>query len=130
MSTPLTAGDQKDIHEEAQATAARLLAIVKRRPLSPPEEQRLMRAFQRMPNVVYMVAAVRGNRMANLWSDGRHCVHANLSGNAGHAPASDSCWDGGNLAVAVQAMSNLDHTATCGPVHNVHHRNYNYVILL
>jgi len=64
--------------------------------------------------------AVRGNRMANLWanlwSDGRQRVHANLSGNAGWAPASDSYRGGGNLDVTVQAMSNLDLSA--GPFIN------------
>ena len=39
---------QRAIHDDAEGTAARLLNIVKRRPLSPIEEQRLMRAFQRM----------------------------------------------------------------------------------
>lgn len=47
LTVPMTP-EQADIHEEAEGTAARLLAILKRRPLNPLEEQRLMRAFQRM----------------------------------------------------------------------------------
>lgn len=47
LTVPMTR-DQQDIHGEAEERAARLLAILKRRPLSPVEEQRLMRAFQRM----------------------------------------------------------------------------------
>jgi superfamily II DNA or RNA helicase len=44
---PLTV-PQRELHDDAEATVARLLAILKKRPLSPIEEQRLMRAFQRM----------------------------------------------------------------------------------
>jgi len=40
--------DQVAIHEDAEGTASRLLAILRKRPLHPAEEQRLMRAFQRM----------------------------------------------------------------------------------
>ncbi len=40
--------EQQEFHEDAEESAGRLLAILKRRPLSPVEEQRLMRAFQRM----------------------------------------------------------------------------------
>ncbi len=47
LTVPMTR-EQQEIHAEAEETAARLLAILKRRPLSPVEEQRLMRAFQRM----------------------------------------------------------------------------------
>jgi len=47
LSVPMTA-EQQDIHADAEESAGRLLAILKRRPLSPIEEQRLMRAFQRM----------------------------------------------------------------------------------
>jgi superfamily II DNA or RNA helicase len=39
---------QVDLHADAEQVAARLLATLRRRPLTPPEEQRLMRAFQRM----------------------------------------------------------------------------------
>ncbi len=39
---------QVDIHEEAEGSAARLLAILRKRPLNPLEEKRLMSAFQRM----------------------------------------------------------------------------------
>lgn len=47
LTVPMTR-EQQDIHEDAEDSAGRLLAILKRRPLSPIEEQRLMRAFQRM----------------------------------------------------------------------------------
>ena len=47
LTVPMTR-EQQDIHDEAEERAGRLLAILKRRPLSPVEEQRLMRAFQRM----------------------------------------------------------------------------------
>ena len=47
LGVPLTPA-QQDIHGEAEESAARMIAILKRRPLSPVEEQRLMRAFQRM----------------------------------------------------------------------------------
>ncbi|ABS27491.1 Non-specific serine/threonine protein kinase [Anaeromyxobacter sp. Fw109-5] len=40
--------EQQEIHADAEESAGRLLAILRRRPLSPVEEQRLMRAFQRM----------------------------------------------------------------------------------
>lgn len=40
--------EQRDLHDEAEGRVARLCAIVKKRPLTPQEEQRLMRAFQRM----------------------------------------------------------------------------------
>jgi SNF2 family DNA or RNA helicase len=46
LTVPLTQ-EQRDIHDDGEATVARLLAILKRRPLTPVEEQRLMRAFQR-----------------------------------------------------------------------------------
>ncbi len=39
---------QAEIHEEAEGSAARLLAILRKRPLNPLEEKRLMSAFQRM----------------------------------------------------------------------------------
>lgn len=47
VRVPMTAR-QVALHADAESTAARLLAILRRRPLTPPEEQRLMRAFQRM----------------------------------------------------------------------------------
>ena len=47
LTVPMTV-EQQGIHEDAEESAGRLLAILKRRPLSPVEEQRLMRAFQRM----------------------------------------------------------------------------------
>lgn len=47
LTVPMTR-EQADIHEDAEQTASRLLAILRRRPLNPVEEQRLMRAFQRM----------------------------------------------------------------------------------
>jgi hypothetical protein len=47
LTVPLTP-EQASIHDEAQERAARLVAVLKRRPLTPVEEQRLMRAFQRM----------------------------------------------------------------------------------
>ncbi len=47
LTVPMT-HEQQGIHEDAEGSASRLLAILKRRPLSPVEEQRLMRAFQRM----------------------------------------------------------------------------------
>jgi len=47
LTVPMTL-EQQGIHEDAEGSASRLLAILKRRPLSPVEEQRLMRAFQRM----------------------------------------------------------------------------------
>jgi len=47
LTVPMTR-EQQDLHADAEETAARLLAILKRRPLAPVEEQRLMRAFQRM----------------------------------------------------------------------------------
>jgi len=47
LTVPMTR-EQQDIHQDAEESAGRLLAILKRRPLSPIEEQRLMRAFQRM----------------------------------------------------------------------------------
>jgi superfamily II DNA or RNA helicase len=46
LTVPLTE-KQREIHDDGEATVARLLAILKRRPLTPVEEQRLMRAFQR-----------------------------------------------------------------------------------
>lgn len=39
---------QLELHADAEIVAARLLAILRRRPLTPAEEQRLLRAFQRM----------------------------------------------------------------------------------
>ena len=39
---------QRELHDEAEASAAKLLSILRRRPLAPIEEQRLMRAFQKM----------------------------------------------------------------------------------
>jgi len=39
---------QRDLHDDAYQHASRLLAILRKRPLRPIEEQRLMRAFQRM----------------------------------------------------------------------------------
>jgi superfamily II DNA or RNA helicase len=39
---------QLEIHSDSEETVARLLAILKKRPLTPVEEQRLLRAFQRM----------------------------------------------------------------------------------
>jgi superfamily II DNA or RNA helicase len=47
LTVPMTP-EQAAIHEDAEGTAARLLAILRKRPLNPLEEQRLMRAFQRM----------------------------------------------------------------------------------
>ncbi len=47
LTVPMTPA-QAAIHEEAEGAAARLLAILRKRPLTPVEEQRLMRAFQRM----------------------------------------------------------------------------------
>ncbi len=47
LTLPMTR-EQQEIHADAEESAGRLLAILKRRPLSPVEEQRLMRAFQRM----------------------------------------------------------------------------------
>ncbi|MFL5273859.1 MAG: SNF2-related protein [Anaeromyxobacteraceae bacterium] len=47
LTVPMTP-QQAALHADAEGSAARLLAILKRRPLSPIEEQRLMRAFQRM----------------------------------------------------------------------------------
>jgi len=47
LTVPMTA-EQVVIHEDAEEIAARLLAILRKRPLNPAEEQRLMRAFQRM----------------------------------------------------------------------------------
>jgi hypothetical protein len=47
LRVPMTP-EQVAIHQDAEGSAARLLAVLKRRPLSPVEEQRLMRAFQRM----------------------------------------------------------------------------------
>lgn len=47
LTVPMTP-EQQAIHEDAEGTATRLLAILRRRPLNPMEEQRLMRAFQRM----------------------------------------------------------------------------------
>ena len=47
LTVPMT-NEQASIHQEAEETAGRLLAILRRRPLNPVEEQRLMRAFQRM----------------------------------------------------------------------------------
>jgi superfamily II DNA or RNA helicase len=47
LTVPMTA-EQVVIHEDAEGIAARLLAILRKRPLNPLEEQRLMRAFQRM----------------------------------------------------------------------------------
>jgi len=47
LTVPMTAA-QQTIHEDAEGTASRLLAIVCKRPLTPVEERRLMRAFQRM----------------------------------------------------------------------------------
>jgi superfamily II DNA or RNA helicase len=47
LTVPMTR-EQQEIHGDAEESAGRLLAILKRRPLSPAEEQRLMRAFQRM----------------------------------------------------------------------------------
>jgi superfamily II DNA or RNA helicase len=47
VTVPMTPR-QLDLHADAETTAARLLAVLKKRPLTPPEEQRLMRAFQRM----------------------------------------------------------------------------------
>ena len=47
LSVPMTPR-QVALHVDAEGTAAQLVAILKRRPLTPPEEQRLMRALQRM----------------------------------------------------------------------------------
>ena len=47
VTVPMTPR-QVALHADAENTAARLLAILRKRPLIPPEEQRLMRAFQRM----------------------------------------------------------------------------------
>ncbi|HEX7622351.1 MAG TPA: DEAD/DEAH box helicase, partial [Anaeromyxobacteraceae bacterium] len=47
LTVPMTP-QQAAIHEDAEGTASRLLAILRKRPLNPVEEQRLMRAFQRM----------------------------------------------------------------------------------
>ncbi|HSM91673.1 MAG TPA: DEAD/DEAH box helicase [Anaeromyxobacteraceae bacterium] len=47
VTVPMTPR-QVDLHADAENTAARLLAVLRRRALTPPEEQRLMRAFQRM----------------------------------------------------------------------------------
>ena len=47
LTVPMTA-EQQALHDDAEGTATRLLAILRRRPLNPVEEQRLMRAFQRM----------------------------------------------------------------------------------
>jgi superfamily II DNA or RNA helicase len=47
LTVPMTA-PQRDFHDEAEGNVARLSAILKKRPLTPQEEQRLMRAFQRM----------------------------------------------------------------------------------
>lgn len=47
LSVPMTPR-QVALHDEAEGSAAQLVAILKRRPLTPPEEQRLMRALQRM----------------------------------------------------------------------------------
>ncbi|RMH37462.1 MAG: DEAD/DEAH box helicase [Deltaproteobacteria bacterium] len=46
-SVPLGAA-QRDVHDEAQARVARLLARLKKRPLTPAEEKQLLSAFQRM----------------------------------------------------------------------------------
>ena len=47
LSVPLTR-EQRDLHDDSEAIAGQLLARLKKRPLTPVEEQRLMRAFQRM----------------------------------------------------------------------------------
>ncbi len=47
LTVPMTP-EQAAIHEDAEGAASRLLAILRKRPLNPLEEQRLMRAFQRM----------------------------------------------------------------------------------
>ena len=46
LSVPMTAA-QRDFHDDAESIAGQLLARLKKRPLTPVEEQRLMRAFQR-----------------------------------------------------------------------------------
>ncbi|MGC3997554.1 MAG: DEAD/DEAH box helicase [Anaeromyxobacter sp.] len=55
---PLTP-EQRELHDEAEASAGRLLAQLKKRALTPPEEQRLMRAFQRMRMACDAAALVR-----------------------------------------------------------------------
>ena len=47
LTVPMS-GPQRDLHDDAEGQVARLCAILKKRPLTPQEEQRLMRAFQRM----------------------------------------------------------------------------------
>jgi superfamily II DNA or RNA helicase len=47
LIVPMTT-KQRDQHDDAEGTVARLLSILKKRPLTPLEEQRLMRAFQRL----------------------------------------------------------------------------------
>ncbi|MBM3273835.1 MAG: DEAD/DEAH box helicase [Candidatus Sericytochromatia bacterium] len=47
LLVPMTP-EQQTIHEDAEHQVSMLLRILKRRPLNPNEEQRLMRAFQRM----------------------------------------------------------------------------------
>lgn len=47
LTLPMTA-EQVAIHDEAEGRASRLLAVLRKRPLTAVEEQRLMRAFQRM----------------------------------------------------------------------------------
>jgi superfamily II DNA or RNA helicase len=47
LTVPMTA-EQRALHDEAEGQVARLLTILKKRPLTPQEEQRLLRAFQRM----------------------------------------------------------------------------------
>jgi hypothetical protein len=59
VTVPMTPR-QLDLHADAESTAARLLAILKKRPLTPPEEQRLMRAFQRMRMACDAAALIDG----------------------------------------------------------------------
>jgi superfamily II DNA or RNA helicase len=47
VAVPMTKA-QVEIHSESEGIVARLLKILQKRPLTPAEEQRLLRAFQRM----------------------------------------------------------------------------------
>ncbi|WP_242393250.1 DEAD/DEAH box helicase [Anaeromyxobacter oryzisoli] len=53
--------EQREIHDDAEAGAARLLSVLRKRPLTPAEEQRLMRAFQRMRMACDAAALVDGD---------------------------------------------------------------------
>ena len=109
--------EQRDAHDEASATVARLLAILKRRPLSPIEEQRLMRAFQRMRMACDAASLVGGQAQSAPKLDELERLLDEICLQGGHKVVIFSEWEKMQaLAAAVAERLGVGHVRLHGGV--------------